>query len=166
MTEARQFFETIAEQHKGILYKVARTYCPSEDERQDLIQEMLIQIWQSLHRYNHQFAISTWLYRIALNVAISHHRKSSSRSRTFISLNDDLATQADTDDTDKEQQLHLLEQFISELNELDKALMLLYLDDKPHREIADILGISVSNVATRIGRIKDRLKLRFARQTF
>jgi len=165
MTQTQQLFETIAEQHKGLLYKVARTYCPNEDDRQDLIQEMLIQIWQSLHRYNDQFSITTWRYRIALNVAISHYRKSHSRSGMFITLNDDLPPVATPTESDKEYQLSLLEQFISELNDLDKALMLLYLEDKPHREIADILGISVSNVATKIGRIKDKLKLRFAQQT-
>lgn len=73
--EQQQFFEEIIEQHKGIMFKVARTYCLDEVDRQDLIQEMIIQIWQSTPKYNKQYKISTWLYRISLNVAISFYRK-------------------------------------------------------------------------------------------
>jgi RNA polymerase sigma factor (sigma-70 family) len=78
--EQRQHFQNIIEQHKGILYKVARAYCPNEDDRQDLMQEMMIQVWLSEHRYNNQFKISTWLYRISLNVAISFYRKNTTNA--------------------------------------------------------------------------------------
>ncbi|MEQ1767571.1 MAG: RNA polymerase sigma factor, partial [Methylotenera sp.] len=70
-----QIFQELIEQHKGILFKVARTYCQDEDDRQDLIQEIMIQLWQSFHKYNEKFKISTWLYRISINVAISFYRK-------------------------------------------------------------------------------------------
>lgn len=159
-----QKFQQLIEQNKGILFKVARTYCKDEDDRQDLIQEIMIQIWQSLHRYNDKYAISTWLYRISLNVAISFYRKNGNRQGNFISLNDQFHTVQNVDNSEKEQQLNLLEQFIHELKEIDKALMLLYLEDKSHTEIAEIVGISVSNVSTKIGRIKDKLKRRFSQQ--
>lgn len=158
----QQFFQEIIEQHKGILFKVARTYCPDEEERQDLIQEMMIQIWQSVHKYNDQYKITTWLYRISLNVAISFYRKNSTRTKKFTDLNEQMMETPVEDKSENETQLNLLEQFISELKEIDKALMILYLEDKSHIEIAEILGMSVSNVGTKVGRIKEKLKSRFS----
>lgn len=155
-------FQELIEQHRGILYKVARAYCPLEEEREDLIQEMMIQIWQALPRYNAQYKSSTWIYRIALNVAISDYRKKATRQRHQQTLNKQNLPVLEADQSEKEQQFRLLEQFISELKELDRALMLLYLEDRNHAEIAEILGISQSNVATKIGRIKDKLKQRFS----
>lgn len=160
--EQKQHFQNIIEQNKGILYKVARTYCPNQDDRQDLIQEIMLQVWQSKHRYNNQFKISTWLYRISLNVAISFYRKNTTRGHKFTMLNEQMAQIPAEDITADERQLNLLEQFISELHEIDKALMMLYLEDKSHAEIADILGMSISNVGTKIGRIKEKLKIRFS----
>lgn len=158
----KKVFEDVIEQHKGILFKVARTYCPNEEDRQDLIQEMMIQIWQSIHKYNDQYKISTWMYRISLNVAISFYRKSSIRAKKYTVMNEQTVETLVEDKSDKEIHLNLLEKFISELKEIDKALMILYLEDKKHIEIAEILGISVSNVGTKIGRIKDKLKVRFS----
>ncbi|MCB0517126.1 MAG: sigma-70 family RNA polymerase sigma factor [Chitinophagales bacterium] len=158
----QQFFQEIIEQHKGILFKVARTYCPDEEERQDLIQEMMIQIWQSVHKYNDQYKITTWLYRISLNVAISFYRKSSTRAKKHTVLNEQMAEMPTEEKSENEQHLNLLNQFIGELKEIDKALMILYLEDKSHIEIAEILGISVSNVGTKMGRIKNKLKTRFS----
>jgi RNA polymerase sigma factor (sigma-70 family) len=160
--EQRQRFQKIIEQHKGILLKVARTYCRNEDDRQDLIQEMMIHIWQSIHKYNDQYRISTWLYRISLNVAISFYRKNTTRAKKYTELNEQTAKIPIEDKTEIEQQLDLLEQFISELKEIDKALMILYLEDKNHAEIAEILGMSASNVGTKIGRIKDKLEKQFS----
>lgn len=158
----KDFFEGIIEQHKGILFKVARAYCPDAEDRQDLIQEMMIQIWLSIHKYNDQYKISTWLYRISLNVAISFYRKSSTRAKKSTGLTEQLIETPVEDKLENERTLNLLEQFISELKEIDKALMILYLEDKRHTEIAEILGISVSNAGTKIGRIKEKLKTKFS----
>ena len=147
-----QLFQELIEQHKGILFKVARTYCQDKEDRQDLIQEIMIQLWQSFLKYNDKYKISTWLYRISINVAISFYRKQISQIR-------------DDEKSETEQQLDLLDQFINELKELDKALMLLYLEDKSHMEISDILGISAGNVGTKVGRIKGKLKHRFSQQS-
>ena len=160
--EQRQRFQDIIEQHKGILFKVARAYCPDAEDQQDLIQEMMIQIWQSVHKYNDQYKISTWLYRISLNVAISFYRKNSTRTKKFTDLNEQMIEIPAEEKSENETQLNLLEQFISELKEIDKALMILYLEDKSHIEIAEILGMSVSNVGTKVGRIKEKLKTRFS----
>ena len=152
--ERKQHFQNIIEQHKGILYKVARAYCPNEEDRQDLIQEIMIQVWQSIHRYNNQFKISTWFYRISLNVAISFYRKSTTRANKYTMLSEQTTQIPIEDKTADEIQLNLLEQFISELKEIDKGLMILYLEDKSHAEIAEILGMSISNVGTKIGRLQ------------
>ncbi len=155
-------FQEIIGQHKGILLKVARTYCRNEEDRQDLIQEMMIQIWKSLPRYNDDFAITTWLFRIGLNVAISYYRKNAHRHKHSIPLEYGHLLAEDDMNSEKQDQLILLEQFISELNELDKALILLYLEDKSHAETAVILGLSVSNVGTKLGRIKEKLRHKFS----
>ena len=161
MDNHKDFFQSVIEQNKGILIKVSKTYCPNEEDRQDLVQEIMIQIWKSLHTYNNQFKITTWLYRISLNVAISFHRKNAIRKgkNNLVKVEDSLGFEED--DSSKELQLNLLEKFINELKEIDKALILLYLEDKSHAEISEILGISVSNVGTKIGRIKENLKQKF-----
>jgi len=154
-------FHQIIERHKGILFKVAKTYCLNDDERQDLLQEMMLQIWKSLHKYNDTFAITTWLYRISLNVAISFYRKNAKRKNLNIPLIEELASIQDEVNTEKQERLALLEKFISELNDIDKALTLLYLEDKSYIEIAEIMGLSVTNVGTKLGRIRDKLKMKF-----
>jgi RNA polymerase sigma factor (sigma-70 family) len=159
--ETKILFHKIIEEHKGILFKVVHAYCPNEEDREDLLQEIMIQIWQSLHKFNNHSKISTWLYRISLNVAISFYRKDKIRANKYTAL-DEQSEQIATDDKEEmEQNLSLLEQFISELKEIDKALMLLYLEDKGYNEIAEILGISVSNVGTKVERIKSKLRARF-----
>ena len=159
--EHRHQFQGIIEQHKGILLKVAHTYCRNEEDRQDLIQEIMIQIWKSLHKYNDSYKITTWLYRISLNVAISFYRKNVIRNKSNIPLNEKVYHIKEADQSEKEQQIILLEQFINDLKEIDKALMLLYLEEKSHKEIAEILGITETNVATKVGRIKISLKQKF-----
>lgn len=160
--ERNKLFQELIEQHKGILFKVARTYCQNEEDRQDLVQEIMIQLWQSFHRYNDKFKISTWMYRISINVAISFYRKNLVRQGNNMPLNEQINEIQHDEKSEKEQQLNLLERFINELKEYDKALMLLYLEDKSQAEISDILGISVGNVGTKVGRIKDKLKQRFS----
>lgn len=161
-------FTSIIEKNKGIFHKVARAYCPQEEDRKDLIQEMLIQVWNSYPRYNDQFQISTWIYRIALNVAISWFRKSVVRNKRLIPHKDQDAIVPDqdsflpdqewADETDRN--INTLYRFINELKELERAIMILYLEEKSYKEIAEILGITDTNVATKISRIKSKLKER------
>ena len=160
--EQRQYFEQLVQQHQGIWIKIAHTYCPHESERQDLIQEMMIQVWQALPRYDNRVKISTWLYRIALNVAISAYRKSSQRSQLTVGYLEAGIMSNDHVSHSTDHQLNLLNRFIGELKEIDKALMLLFLEEKSHSEIAEILGLSLTNVGTRLSRIKDRLRQRFS----
>ncbi|GAB3503936.1 sigma-70 family RNA polymerase sigma factor [Spirosoma knui] len=155
-------FLSVIDLNKGIIYKVAQAYCKNAEDRKDLIQEIMVQLWQSFDRYNEQFRYSTWIYRIALNVAISFYRKDTRRKTIAgpIPPGDLLELHTDESD-DTESDISLLQKFLGELKELDKALMLLYLEGKSYQQIAEILGLSSSNVATKLGRIKEQLKRKF-----
>lgn len=157
-------FDEIVNEHKGILFKVARTYCKEDAERQDLVQEILVQVWQSLHRYKEGYKLTTWLYRVALNVAISFYRKAATREKQLSHIYNPYHPANEPSYLEKEEKLALLEKFIDELNELDKALILLYLEQKAYKEIAEILGITETNVATKLSRIKVALKQKFDNQ--
>lgn len=155
-------FLSVIESNKGILYKVANSYCKDEEDRKDLVQEIVIQLWKAFTNYNSEYKYSTWIYRIALNVAISFYRKESRRKEIANPINTDILNFPDEiRTTEKEQNLAALQQFIAELKELDKAIMLLYLEEKSYKEIAEIIGITETNVATKIGRIKNILKQKF-----
>lgn len=155
-------FLVIVENNKGILFKVANSYCRNIEDRKDLVQEIILQLWKSFENYNEKFKFSTWIYRISLNVAISFYRKENSRKRISNPITTDIFDFSDTEISDeKETNLGILNHIISELNDLNKALMLLYLDKKSYKEISEIIGISETNVATKIGRIKSKLKKEF-----
>jgi RNA polymerase sigma factor (sigma-70 family) len=154
-----KLFLAIIENYKGLIYKVARSYCADAESRKDLIQEIAYQIWRSLDKYNDRFSQSTWIYRIALNVAISYYRKETRRKEISNPLTEGILNFADDNHSpENESRIQELYRFIGGLKELDKAVMLLYLDEKTHREISEILGIGISNVATKISRIKLLLK--------
>ena len=155
-------FLDVIESHKGILYKVANSYCQNHEDRKDLIQEIIIQLWKSFDNYNEKFKYSTWIYQISLNVAISFYRKENSRKRISNPLVTDIFDFTDTEILDeKESNLGLLNHLISKLSNLNKALMLLYLEEKDYKEISEIIGITETNVATKISRIKSKLKVEF-----
>lgn len=162
MEKKSAIFNSVIDKHKGIIYQVANSYCRNEEDRKDLMQEIIIHLWQSFDRYDNLYKYSTWIYRIALNVAISFYRKESRRKRIADPLSENLIISApDGEHEETETNLHLLKQFISELKELDRALMILYLEEKSHKEMAEILGLSETNIATKIGRIKKKLKQKF-----
>lgn len=161
MNQEEQFL-AVLENHKGILYKIANAYCRDADARKDLVQEMAYHLWKSFGTYNDSYKRSTWIYRIGLNVAISFYRKDRVRKVQTYIITDSILNLKDTEvSAESDQHLLLLQQFISELREMDKAVMLLYLEEKSHREIAEIVGLSESNVGTKINRIKTILTQKF-----
>lgn len=155
--EAR--FLALIEDHKRTLYKVAYVYCRDGEERRDLVQEMAIQLWRSLPGYDGRSSLATWVYRVAMNVAISHRRREGRRVRATEPMAFGLdvadANQAFGADDDRSRALHAL---IDDLDEMSRALVLLYLDGFDHAEIAAMLGTTPGNVGTRLGRIKLRLQ--------
>jgi RNA polymerase sigma-70 factor (ECF subfamily) len=159
--DTREAFGTLLQQHRGIVFKVANSYAWQADDRDDLAQEIAAQLWHAWPRYDPARSFSTWMYRVALNVAISHVREHTMRLRhDAVPLDADLHDIPGSEPSDHEHQHHLLQlqRFIQQQAPLDRALLLLYLDERPQREIADILGISESNVSTKIGRLKQRIR--------
>ncbi|MCL6711836.1 sigma-70 family RNA polymerase sigma factor [Pseudomonas sp. R2.Fl] len=157
---ARQGFAEQLERHRGIVFKVAGTYCRNPDDRAELAQEIASQLWQAYPRFDPARPFSTWMYRIALNVAISFVRDNSRRHRHAVPLDDQLHDIADPHaaDPQAEQQIRALHRFIHTQAPLDRALLLLYLEDRAYRDISEILGISETNVATKISRLKQRIR--------
>ena len=155
-------FLSIIEENKRIIFKICNAYCQNAADREDLAQEIIYQLWKSWNSFNTNFKLSTWMYRIALNVAISFYRKEKKTTETVF-MGDHLIEIIDENlEEGLETNLNALQQFINELKELDRALMILYLEEKSHKEIAEIIGISTTNVATKIGRIKEQLKQKFS----
>ena len=157
-------FLQLIQENKGILYKISASYCSNVSDREDLMQEMIYQLWRSAERFDANYKFSTWMYRIALNVAISFYRKAGAGGLR-VALDADLVDGAGGAGSHVEdplaERIELLQRFIASLGELDKALVILYLEERSYKEIAEILGLTETNVATKLSRIKGRMKQRF-----
>jgi len=158
----KEKYISIIKEHQKLIYKICRSYCQDVDKRKDLEQEILLQLWKSFERYNGTVKISTWMYRVALNTAISFYRNEKTFSknrepldRSFFQLS------YEEYDTEQDERIALLYEFIGQLNEMDKALILLYLESYKYVDIANVLGITETNVATKVSRIKKSLKNQF-----
>ena len=157
-------FADLLQRHRGILYKVAQVYCQAREDRADLIQDIMLELWRSFDRYDGRAAFSTWMHRVAVNVAISFFRGESRRIRDALPIDAfamDLAA-ADRSMEAAAGDLAALHQLIAQLDELNRAIVLLYLEGYAQDEIADIVGLGSSNVGTRIQRIKQRLQRDYA----
>lgn len=156
----QQRFEALWREHRGIVLKVAAVYARGAEERLDLVQEIGAQLWRAFAGYDERRAkFSTWLYRIALNVAISHLRRTGGESYRFEPLDErHLDTIAGEPVAELDERVDALYAFIGALDPLNRALILLYLEDRNYAEIAEVLGISSTNVATKINRIKQKLR--------
>jgi len=140
-----------------LIFKVAILYTGSLQDREDLYQEIVFQLWKSLDSFNEQSKLSTWMYRLALNTAIYNLKQSKRRIET---TSIELETMQFADDFDKteEERIKLLYEHVQMLNLLEKGIILFYLEGKSHQEIASIIGITTSNVGTKISRIREKLK--------
>lgn len=146
------------EKDQNIVHKVCRIYTTNQDQHNDLFQEIAIQVWKNYSKFRGEAKFSTWMYRVALNTAISLYRKSSRSIKTqdFSDVSFKIKS-VDYDDT-KDQQLKALYDGIRELSDIEKALIFLYLEDKPYKEIAITLGITEVNARVKMNRAKDKLK--------
>jgi RNA polymerase sigma factor (sigma-70 family) len=152
-----QTFQALVDEHKKILYKVCNVYCGNREDRDDLAQEIVIQLWRSFSTFDDRFRFSTWMYRIALNVAISFSRRETRREHSNVAARASYLEAIERTD-DQPEEIRLLYQFIGGLDRLNKALVLLYLDGHSHQEIAAVLGISETNVATKMSRLKAKMR--------
>jgi RNA polymerase sigma factor (sigma-70 family) len=150
-------FQALVGEHKKILYKVCNSYCRNREDREDLAQEIIIQLWRSFGSFDEHYRFSTWMYRISLNVAISFYRRENTRAR-YVRLDDEQLLNAADDTPQQTPEMQMLYQFIDGLEPLSKALILLYLDGNSYPEMAAVLGLSETNVATKISRLKQTMK--------
>lgn len=164
MTDPRQQdrFVALIDEHRKILFKVAGSYARQPADREDLIQEMALQMWRSFDRYDVTQRFSTWMYRVALNVAISFYRSETRRARVIVSGDEKLIELAAAPGAMPMEELDTLRRMIEDLNEFDRALVILYIDGNAYADIAAVLGISESNVGTRLNRIKQQLRSDYA----
>jgi len=153
-------FDELLDRHRKIAFKVANIYARSAHDRADLAQEIAAQAWRAFPGYEAQRSFSTWLYRIALNVAISFARNARRRDEHAVALDEELHDIGvdTTADEDGDERVRALHRVIDRFDPLNRALLLLYLDERSQREIAEILGITETNVATKIGRLKQRIR--------
>lgn len=158
-------FLHLLEQHYGIIRKVAAAYTSSSEDRHDLMQEITLQVWRAYPRYAAERSFSTWIYRIALNVAISSLRRRTRSFRETIPLDDIEVADESATKPEMQERCDLLREVIAGLDPLDRALLLLYLEDRSYREVASILGITETNVATKLNRLKQRVRKELIRRT-
>lgn len=146
-----QFMEMIR-QNEGIIYKVTSFYADKEHPIGDLYQEVVLNLWKGYPSFRGESKYSTWIYRIALNTCVSFYRRSK-KNVNYVDISMDVP-----DVVENNEQIQELYKLINRLGKIERALVLLYLDDKPYKEISEITGLSVTNVATKLSRIKDKLK--------
>ncbi len=156
-------FKNIIDQHNGILYKIGRSYTTEDADFKDLYQEMLIQLWKSLDKFQGNSKVSTWMYRVALNTALSYKRnqKRKKRADTLDHIGEKIACGGAAGIeamNQKEQKIELLYKCINLLKKEERAIILLHLDGKKYEEIAEITGLTKNHVGVKIKRIKDRLQ--------
>lgn len=151
-------FAALLEGNRRLIFKVANTYGRGLADVEDLAQEIAAQSWRAYPTYDPSRSFSTWLYRIALNVAISWLRTEGPRRRRSVPFEADLHDAAVNAVDDADDGIRILRGFIDSQAALDRALLLLYLEERPNNEIAEILGITATNVTTKINRLKERLR--------
>lgn len=155
-----ELFTDYLDLHRNLIFKIARMYCSNEEDRRDLMQDIIVQLWRSFPNYNNEHAFSTWTYRIALNVSISFLRKSKARQRVMANV--ELQPQIlYADDYAPDEKLEYLYRFVGQLKPVDKAIIILYLEGCSQSEISSVMGMSESNVSTRKNRIRNKMKTFF-----
>src|SRR4030095_13828132 len=152
-------FRRWLEQHTGLVFKVARAFASSDADRDDLVQEILLQIWRSLPRFEGKAKESTWIYRVALNTALAWHRGENKRraAHTPVLAIEEFPEPDDLERRERDELVARLYAAIRRLPKVDAALVLLYLDDLSYREMADVLGLSETNVGVKLNRVRKEL---------
>lgn len=161
VTDSNQVdFEALLESHRGIVFKTVNTYCWRAQDREDLAQEISAQLWRAWPKYDASRPFLTWMYRIALNVAISFVRREVQHRSVFTPLEEELHDRGSPPSVgdDATERMERLRRFIAAEPPLERALLLLYLEDKSQKEIAEILGLTPTNVSTKISRLKQRIR--------
>ncbi|CAM3315900.1 RNA polymerase sigma factor [Zobellia roscoffensis] len=156
--ELEHQFVTELENNQNIVHKVCTLYTNDRDSHNDLFQEITIQLWKAYPKFRGESKFSTWMYRVALNTAITLYRKSKRRVQTQDYESVIFKIKADEYDVTQEEQLKLMYKAVKQLGDIDKALVFLYLEDKDYREISETLGITEVNARVKMNRIKTKLR--------
>jgi len=149
-------FIAIIQENEGLIYKVAKVYTDSKEDEEDLYQEIVYQLWRSFPSFRNDAKVSTWMYRIALNTAITHLNKIKKKG-DHVPISEAHLNTTDTNDILKEERIEILYTQIKKLDTVEKGIILLYLEGKTYDEIAGITGFTATNVGTRLGRIKQKI---------
>ena len=156
--ELEHQFVTELEENQNIVHKVCTLYTNDRESHNDLFQEITIQLWKAYPKFRGDSKFSTWMYRVALNTAITLYRKSKKRVITQDYDSVIYKIKSEAYDPTEEQQLSLMYDAIRELGDIDKALVFLYLEDKDYREISETLGITEVNARVKMNRVKNKLR--------
>ena len=151
-----QFLKLIAE-NQGLIYKVCNMYCNNKLDKEDLFQDIVLQLWRSYPAFKGDSKVSTWMYRIAINNAITRLRKETRREK-FAGLDEEALRVAAAGNDNVDEDIAQMYEAIKKLSEVERALTMLYMDDCSYKEIAEILGLSESNVGFKLNRIKAKLR--------
>ncbi len=157
MTKEREFSDLIKD-NQGLIIKISRMYTHSQEDEKDLFQEIVLQLWRSYGSFKGNSKITTWMYRIALNTAITLFRKKSRSIKTDELQDFHYKKETEEDDSEQAQQISTLYSVIKMLPDTERAIVMMYLDDLPYREIAANLGITEGNARVKMNRLKKTLK--------
>jgi len=157
----KELFINAVKENKAMIYKVASFYTDCKDDRADLMQEIIYQLWRSFDSFGNKSSLTTWIYRVALNTAI-YFLKKSKRRVEIENIQGDLLYM--DDEPEIEERFKLMQDQIKLLNLLEKGIVMLYLEGKSHEEIGSLIGISTSNVGTKLSRIKEKLRNQIAKK--
>ncbi len=157
MSESEKEFLHQLNEHQKIIHKVCNLYMHFPEDKEDLFQEVTLQAWKAFHKFRGDAKFSTWLYRVALNTAITFFRKE--KRQSFIDSVSEIPDKQVSSEKDQiEEQTRAMYLAIGELSKIDKAIVMLYLEDYSYAEISDIIGITANNIAVKMNRIKGRLR--------
>lgn len=155
LMDDKNVFIDIIKKNEGLIFKITTLYTHTADDRDDLYQEIVYQLWKSFSSFKEASKISTWMYRVALNTAIFHLKK---RNVATIPMDLEILKLPEVRDSVEEENIQQLYAHTQQLNLLEKGIVLLYLEGKNHEEIASIVGLSTSNIGTKFSRIREKLK--------
>ncbi len=153
---SRDFIDSI-QKNEGIIFKLVRIYADQNEDQKDLYQEIVYQLWKSFHSFQGKAKISTWIYKVALNTSLAYINLKKKHSKT-IPIQDTRIQFEEKQDNQIEEKINEMYHHIKQLNEMDRAIVFLFLEGKSYDEIAEIMGLTVTNIGTRLNRIKLKLK--------
>ncbi|UKB83729.1 RNA polymerase sigma factor [Chryseobacterium sp. MEBOG06] len=151
-------FLQLVNQHKGILYKASRIYADSIEDREDLQQEILIQLWKSYQTFKGNSEFSTWMYRVAINTAITFLKKEKQRTNNHTDTAHHFEVQQEDYNPAKDKQLEIFYNAVQQLNSLEKAVIFYFMEGMSHKEIGNNLGLSEGNTRVKLNRTKEKIQ--------